>query len=125
MMKVDFESLLSFGVSLLEAKGLSEEDARYIADAAVTAEAAGVHTHGVVVFVGLAGSLGKALAPERTPCPGVLRLASTSLRPASARKVSICSSGADTASIEPRSPSPAAMSSPRRRDSSCRVSVPK
>jgi len=67
MPRVSFEELTELGVGLLTRNGMSEDDARYVADIAVTTEAGGVHTHGVVMFGYLDRTLGDGIDPARRP----------------------------------------------------------
>jgi L-lactate dehydrogenase len=67
MPKVAMQDLKEFGTQVLMKNGLSEDDARYVADVAVTTEAGGVHTHGVVIFGHLDRMLGETLDPAARP----------------------------------------------------------
>ena len=67
MPRVAMQELKDLGAQILMCKGMGEDDARYIADVAVTTEAGGVHTHGVVMFASLAGALGDKYDPAREP----------------------------------------------------------
>lgn len=67
MAKVTFKDLVDFGVRLLVKKGLSEADARYIAEIAVTTEAGGVSTHGAVIFATYDAQVGTAIDPKARP----------------------------------------------------------
>ena len=67
MPKVEMQSLKDFGTRLLVGKGVDDETARYVADVAVTTEAAGVHTHGVVIFGAYDRMLGDSVDPAAQP----------------------------------------------------------
>jgi LDH2 family malate/lactate/ureidoglycolate dehydrogenase len=67
MPKVEMQSLKDFGAQLLVSKGVGEETARYVAEVAVTTEAAGVHTHGVVIFGAYDRMLGDAVNAAAQP----------------------------------------------------------
>jgi LDH2 family malate/lactate/ureidoglycolate dehydrogenase len=67
MKTVGLGELRQLGEQVLVKKGMSPDDAAYVADVAVTTEAGGVHTHGVVVFAALDGSLGRATDPTKQP----------------------------------------------------------
>jgi LDH2 family malate/lactate/ureidoglycolate dehydrogenase len=67
MKTVGLNELRQLGEQMLVRKGLSPDDARYIADVAVTTEAAGVHTHGAVMFTALDRTVGTATDPARKP----------------------------------------------------------
>jgi len=67
MPKVEMQALKDLGVQVLVKKGMPEDDARYVADVAVTSEAAGVHTHGVVMFGYLDRMLGEGFDPAKRP----------------------------------------------------------
>ncbi len=53
MTTISYDKLIDFGVNLLTKIGFDQDDAQFMAETAVTTEAAGVHTHGVVIFAGL------------------------------------------------------------------------
>ncbi len=67
MPKVSFENLVDFGARLLEKGGVPADEARYIAEAAATTEAAGVHTHGAVLLSAIAGGIGSNIDPAARP----------------------------------------------------------
>jgi len=67
MAKIALDDLKEFGAKLLVKKGMSEDDARYVANIAVTTEAAGVHTHGVVILGYLEQMLGDRWDPTKDP----------------------------------------------------------
>ena len=67
MPKVEMQVLKDFGAQVLMKKGMSEEDARYVAEIAATTEAGGVHTHGVVIFGYLDRVLGNGWDPTKDP----------------------------------------------------------
>jgi LDH2 family malate/lactate/ureidoglycolate dehydrogenase len=48
--RYSWERLVRFGFELLRAKGVPEENARYLAEVAVESEAMGIETHGVAAF---------------------------------------------------------------------------
>lgn len=50
MRRYSWERLVRFGVELLQAKGVPEGNARYLAEVAVESEAMGIETHGVAAF---------------------------------------------------------------------------
>ncbi|MFW6158196.1 MAG: Ldh family oxidoreductase [Planctomycetota bacterium] len=67
MPRVDIDELKALGIQVLMKNGMSEEDARYVADVAVRTEAGGVHTHGVVMFGYLDRMLGDGWDPTAEP----------------------------------------------------------
>jgi L-lactate dehydrogenase len=67
MVKVSFDGLVDFGTRLLVGKGVGEEDARYMAEIAATAEACGIHTHGVTVFGYFDRTIGEGIDVAATP----------------------------------------------------------
>jgi LDH2 family malate/lactate/ureidoglycolate dehydrogenase len=50
MRRYSWERLVRFGFELLTAKGVPEENARYLAEVAVQSEAMGIETHGLAAL---------------------------------------------------------------------------
>lgn len=67
MPKVMMQDLVEFGTQLLVKKGLPEADARYIAEIAATTEAAGVPTHGAVIFTTYDSQVGPFIDVKARP----------------------------------------------------------
>ena len=67
MKRVPKEKLVDFGVRLLTAKGVGEENARYIAGVVAEIEAMGVTTHGLVLFPYFDRQVGSLIDPEAEP----------------------------------------------------------
>ncbi len=67
MKRVPKEELTDFGVRLLTAKGVPEENARYVAEAVVETEAMGVKTHGAALFPYFDKTVGSAIDPKAEP----------------------------------------------------------
>ena len=67
MKTVAFESLKSFGIRILENKGVPSDAAEYTADIITQAEAYRQSTHGIVQFKALSDSFGKSLDPDAQP----------------------------------------------------------
>jgi LDH2 family malate/lactate/ureidoglycolate dehydrogenase len=67
MNMIGMQDLIDFGMRFLVARGVEPADARYIAQVAVTAEAMGVTTHGLVQLTSLDAGLGKDIDPKRQP----------------------------------------------------------
>jgi len=67
MQRIAMQSLIDFGTRLLTTKGVAEADARYLAEMAVTAEAFGVTTHGLVQFGYFCSQFGKTIDPAAAP----------------------------------------------------------
>jgi LDH2 family malate/lactate/ureidoglycolate dehydrogenase len=61
------QRLLDFGIRLLAAKGVSRDKAAYLADVAVTTEACGIHTHGLVAFAYWDKFIGSRVDPAAEP----------------------------------------------------------
>ncbi|MFH1022351.1 MAG: Ldh family oxidoreductase [Planctomycetota bacterium] len=66
-MKVPFNALVNFGTRLLAAKGVPAKHARRAARAAVETEAAGVTTHGLIMFSYLNGMIPDPIRPDAEP----------------------------------------------------------
>ncbi len=60
-------NLIDFGMRLLIRRGVPAGDAQYIAEVAVTAEAMGVTTHGLVQLTSLESQIGKGVDPTKQP----------------------------------------------------------
>ncbi len=60
-------NLVELGTQLLVRRGVALRDAQFIADVAVTAEAMGVTTHGLVQLTALDGQIGKTIDPTAQP----------------------------------------------------------
>jgi len=67
MQNISLKTLTDFGTRLLVRLGVPAGDAQYIAEVAVTAEAMGVTTHGLVQLSALEGQIGKGVDPARQP----------------------------------------------------------
>jgi len=67
MTRIPIGELVRFGGELLRAKGVPEDDARYAAEVAVTAEAMGINTHGLALLAYLEANLGKEILPDAQP----------------------------------------------------------
>ncbi len=67
MPNIAFQNLVDFGTRLLVRRGVPLRDAQYIADVAVTAEAMGVTTHGLVQLGAVDAGIGKSIDPNRQP----------------------------------------------------------
>ncbi len=67
MPNIPMKNLVDFGTRLLVRRGVALRDAQYIADVAVTAEAMGVTTHGLVQLTAIDGGIGKSIDPARQP----------------------------------------------------------
>lgn len=67
MSRATFDDLVDFGVRLMTKLGLSEVDAQFIAETAVTTEAGGISTHGAVIFAAIAGQAGTLIDVAAKP----------------------------------------------------------
>ena len=67
MPRIKWNDLARFGVQLLTKKGMRETDARYVADVAVTSQALGISTHGVVYFAFFDAVTKTTLKPAAQP----------------------------------------------------------
>jgi len=67
MRRVPKQKLIEFGTRLLTAKGLPQDNARYISEVVVDTEAFGVRTHGLVQFDYLAEAIGNDIHPDAEP----------------------------------------------------------
>lgn len=67
MPAVSMKDLVDFAARFLVRRGVALRDAQYIADVAVTAEAMGVTTHGLVQLTSLEAGLGKSIDPTKQP----------------------------------------------------------
>lgn len=65
--RIPWDEMASFGMRLLKAKGVPEEAARCVAEAAVMTEAFGMTTHGLAVWGYLAENLGVEIDPAAQP----------------------------------------------------------
>ncbi len=67
MPTISLKTLVDFGTRLLVRRGVPLRDAQYIAEVAVTAEAMGVTTHGLVQLTAIDSQIGKSIDPARQP----------------------------------------------------------
>ena len=67
MQRFSWSGLVEFGVRLLNSKGVPEMNARHIAEVVVKTEAAGVRTHGIVLFPYFDASVGRDIDPVAEP----------------------------------------------------------
>jgi hydroxycarboxylate dehydrogenase B len=67
MPRVSLKELRAFGTRLLVKKGVPRSAAAYVAEAAVTTEAAGLSTHGIVIFGVYDSLLSGTVDPRRAP----------------------------------------------------------
>jgi len=67
MKNVSVEQLIGFGARLLEARGMSAEDARYVSEIVVATHATGITTHGLAQFSYLVDNLGGSIEPQGRP----------------------------------------------------------
>ena len=67
MPRIAADALRAFGTNFFQRKGLSLEDARFMAAAAVTTQAGGVASHGVVIFVRLERNPDGVTDPAKQP----------------------------------------------------------
>jgi L-lactate dehydrogenase len=65
MPSISVRNLINFGTRLLVRRGVPAGDAQYVAEVAVTAEAMGVTTHGLVQLTALEGQIGKGVDPGK------------------------------------------------------------
>lgn len=64
---IAMQELVDFGTRLLVGRGVPLRDAQYIAEVAVTAEAMGVTTHGLVQLGAIDSQIGKGVDPTKQP----------------------------------------------------------
>jgi len=62
-----WDEVVDFGVRLLTCRGVPEQNARIVADAAVFTHAYGITTHGLPVFLNLDSTLGDDIDPKAEP----------------------------------------------------------
>jgi LDH2 family malate/lactate/ureidoglycolate dehydrogenase len=67
MRRFSWKRLVRFGFELLRAKGVPEENARYLAEVAVESEAMGIETHGVAAFPYFDAQIDGELNPRAEP----------------------------------------------------------
>lgn len=67
MQLVPFDKLADFCAAVFSARGLAEDDARYVGDMVATTEAFGITTHGVNVVLAVAGQVGEKIDPAAEP----------------------------------------------------------
>ena len=67
MKRYSWERLVRFGFELLTARGVAEENARYLAEVAVQSEAMGIETHGVAAFPYFDRQIDGELNPRAEP----------------------------------------------------------
>ena len=67
MPTISMKNLVDFGTRFLVRRGVPLRDAEYIAGVAVTAEAMGITTHGLVQLNALEGGIGKSIDPAKQP----------------------------------------------------------
>ena len=67
MPTISMKNLVDFGTRFLVRRGVPLRDAEYIAGVAVTAEAMGITTHGLVQLSALEGGIGKSIDPAKQP----------------------------------------------------------
>ncbi len=67
MLYISMKNLVDFGTRFLVRRGVPLRDAQYIADVAVTAEAMGITTHGLVQLMSLESGIGTSIDPAKQP----------------------------------------------------------
>lgn len=67
MPTISMKNLVDFGTRFLVRRGVPLRDAQYIAEVAVTAEAMGITTHGLVQLTSLEGGIGASIDPAKQP----------------------------------------------------------
>jgi LDH2 family malate/lactate/ureidoglycolate dehydrogenase len=67
MPTISMTNLIDFAARLLVRRGVPLHDAEYIANVAVTAEAMGITTHGLVQLNAVAGGIGNSIDPAKQP----------------------------------------------------------
>jgi len=67
MRRIPWDALVDFAVGFFTRKGVAETNARYMAEIAVSTEAFGEHTHGLVILPHLDGLIGGQVDPRAEP----------------------------------------------------------